>query len=243
MDIELGEEKVLATIAHLESGLPETATEMGWFKRTLLHVACKYGRDDIAVRLLEAGASIRAKDFQGRNPLAIAASMNHIACCKMLVGIATYDTYDIIRAEDTDGRSPLAIACCAGHVEIVKFLAPIFCHHLHRLSGKYGNTALGIAAMMHRTECCRILVANGARVDDRNIGGRTALAIACNSTYVRTAGNTGCCEFLISAGANINAQDHKGLTALDIATKMSEGYCNDLCELLVSRGAKLGDEL
>ena len=82
----------------------------------------------------------------------------------------------------------------------------------------------------------------GQRLSDVNavatgslLSGRTALHMACESTFVRSQEQLYVVNSLLDAGANIEAETPEGHTPLFCAEAASFG---ELCKLLQSRGAK-----
>jgi ankyrin repeat protein len=88
------------------------------------------------------------------------------------------------------------------------------------------------AAQMGNIEIAKLLLANGASVDAKDLTG-TALHAAA------LAGRLGAAELLIERGADVNAADDRGTTPLQRAA----GYGHvDLVELLIRHGGKINSE-
>ena len=60
-----------------------------------------------------------------------------------------------------------------------------------------------------------LLLERGARVDDRDNRGRTALMMAAESNHSTMV------DFLLSKGADAAARDKEGKTAADLATRVA----------------------
>jgi ankyrin repeat protein len=82
---------------------------------------------------------------------------------------------------------------------------------------KYHSPALTMAALMDEREIVDLLLKSGARPDERDIGGSTALIHAAKTE------DTALVKRLIAAGADVNGKDNSGLTALKVAQGPSTG--------------------
>lgn len=71
------------------------------------------------------------------------------------------------------------------------------------------------------------LIQKGAKIDAKNIDGKTALmyAACCEGANI---GNINLCRMLINAGANIHIKDNEGITALMYAAYSHDSECVDL---------------
>ena len=87
-------------------------------------------------------------------------------------------------------------------------------------------------------EIVSVLIAEGARIDDRSNSGDTALMQAVG--YARSAPEV--VSLLIEAGADVNARNNRGSTALDIAMSIRNRDNSEKIELLRAAGAKSGRE-
>ncbi|KAF2726877.1 hypothetical protein EJ04DRAFT_398151, partial [Polyplosphaeria fusca] len=52
---------------------------------TLLHYACRIGRDDLVRTFLDHGADIDSTAEDACSPITVAASQGHIRCIKVLI--------------------------------------------------------------------------------------------------------------------------------------------------------------
>ncbi|MDQ7787588.1 MAG: ankyrin repeat domain-containing protein [Thermodesulfovibrionales bacterium] len=94
--------------------------------------------------------------------------------------------------------------------------------------GKYGETALMLAAVYHKKEFVDLLAAHGARVNAKNDEGYTALM------FIASQGNSDMAEFLIRKGADVDAQNNYGETPLMLAILNDH---IDMVRLLLEKGA------
>jgi hypothetical protein len=76
-----------------------------------------------------------------------------------------------------------------------------------------GSTPLIAAANAGKTESLRILINNGANVNETNLNGWTALMGSVNGGYLDV------CELLLASGADVNVKHKYGWTALSLAAR------------------------
>lgn len=95
--------------------------------------------------------------------------------------------------------------------------------------GKRRMTALHLAAEDDYSECVKLLLANGAKVDARNVDNQTPLHLACLSQSAETV------EILIKNGTDVNATYKDGRTALH-ASIVKESKCFDCAKNLLKAG-------
>jgi ankyrin repeat protein len=93
-----------------------------------------------------------------------------------------------------------------------------------------GESALGAAAAADRTEAATLLIARGARLENRtHVTFETPLTEAAKINHLDMV------RLLLDHGANIDAKDVTGRTALDWARENSNA---DMERLIESRSAK-----
>ena len=88
-------------------------------------------------------------------------------------------------------------------------------------------TALQRAAGLGHSACVRLLLEHGAKVDERDVSGNTALVFAAVGGHVETV------KLLLAAGADPNRRDEQGKTVLQHAARYPE-----VVEALLKAGAK-----
>jgi hypothetical protein len=96
-------------------------------------------------------------------------------------------------------------------------------------SSRGGTPALVLAAESGITTSARLLLEAGARVDDRDIYGRSALMVAA------AKGDLPLIDLLVKNGANVNAQDASGTSVLNHGRTYPGGVIRDH---LAALGAK-----
>jgi ankyrin repeat protein len=94
--------------------------------------------------------------------------------------------------------------------------------------GGFGNTPLKIAAVWGDVDAIELLVAAGARIDERNEDGMTALHHAAAQNHPQAV------KKLIALGASVDARDDDGRTPLDWAKSLGN---HDVIEWLAKDGA------
>ncbi len=189
-----------------------------------------FGNTAAVRQLLEAGASIEAKDRFGQTPLMAAAGMGRSETVTFLL-----DKGANIEAE-AGGDTALNLAAQSGNENTagpVKLLlargARVEANH-----GMIGATPLIQAATAHTSnwvkyEKVKLLLDKGAKVDARDIVDETALIGAAG------AGATNTVDLLLQRGAAIeHRSSHDGCTALIRAA--TAGHA-DTVKLLLAKGA------
>jgi len=80
-----------------------------------------------------------------------------------------------------------------------------------------GHTALHMAAYNGHTETVLLLIKRGAKIDSRDVEGKTPLIHACTGPYAETV------KVLIKAGADVNVKDStEGFTPLMMAAGLDQ---------------------
>ena len=113
-----------------------------------------------------------------------------------------------VNARDAVGNTPLLYAAWAGNELVTAFLLD---HGADVNSAQSGPPVLTWAVLAGRTEVVKLLLSAGARVDVRDIDGRTLLHVAARYGY------DGIAELLLAAHADVSSVDGAGRTALDEA--------------------------
>ena len=182
--------------------------------------------------LLDAGASLEARDRLGNMPLAIAAKSGRVAIVAHFL-----DHSAPVNARNLEGSTALYLAAETGRLAIAKLLVE---HKADpNIIGRSGISPLGAAAYEGNTELVSLLLSNGAEPRANDVTGKSAIVYAAGRAYTKVV------EQLIEAGVDVNVRYGNDLTALMWAAGHSEEAGSaDIVEtlkLIVSRGARLDD--
>ncbi|MGX1346802.1 ankyrin repeat protein [Bradyrhizobium elkanii] len=177
---------------------------------TALYFAAERGHVAIVQRLIDRGADVNLTGRSGASPVAAAAYAGR----DMVVRVLLAHGADGRKADDT-GKPPVVYAAAGGQLGIVKQL-------LAReidVNARYANdlTLLMWAAGPDETvpeaqalEVVTYLLEGGAKVDDRDARGRTALMIAAEGNHPAIA------RTLLAHGADPALADKAGKHAADL---------------------------
>ncbi|XP_078488902.1 uncharacterized protein LOC100185625 [Ciona intestinalis] len=207
--------------------------------KTGLHVACKYGRHEIAQRLLELNCKGKIKDNAGNLPLHIAAKHGFYKVIAPL-----YEADNSLDDTNSDHKTALHLASEAGHsvfcLELLKFDVDVNAEtedevcplHLAVINGhpdvatvliehnadidagnKHNQTPLHFAVTGSNSELTRILVKAGANASVQDARNETSLHLAAENGLGEIT------ELLLLAHSNHNLMDQKGKTPLDVAAR------------------------
>ena len=186
--------------------------------------------------LLHSGVSVNVRDKVRDNvtPLIWAATFGNTAVVQFLLSKGA-----AVEARDRRGDTALVRAACSCAIIDMPYTLDSM-----RLLLKKGadveakdnddTTALMAAAGWGRSELLTRLLENGARIDDRDQLGDTALIIAARGSGVPTAAAV---QVLLEKGAAVNAQNNKGDTALALAASTGGFEDAQVVNLLLANGA------
>ncbi|KDO22325.1 hypothetical protein SPRG_12785 [Saprolegnia parasitica CBS 223.65] len=221
--------------------------------RTILHVACEYGRGAVVAALLPRTMNdVNAPDADGSTPLLLACTSNHGAVVAQLLAVSEVDTdradkvrnvlalrghasvvaallsvHANVHAIDNDGNTPLLVASVANHASVV---AQLLSDHSVDMTktNKDGRMALHVAARAGHVRVLQLLLeARPAAIDLRSADGTTALMEAVDHR------KPGAVTFLLRHPCiDANAVDKDGNTALMRHCMRSSNY--DVLEALLS---------
>jgi len=192
----------------LQRGAPIDARDLSG--ATALYVAAERGQVAVVQRLIDKGADAKLKGRSGTSPLAAAAFAGRNQVVKMLLAYGA----DGQVADDT-GKPPIVYAAASGNLDIVRQLLTQGLD----VNARYANdlTLLMWAsgpdqsvAEAQALELVSYLVDAGARIDDRDDRGRTALMIAAEGNHAEIA------QLLLKHGADPSVRDKAGKRAADL---------------------------
>ncbi|UGY05187.1 ankyrin repeat domain-containing protein [Bradyrhizobium quebecense] len=177
---------------------------------TALYLAAERGHVAIVQRLIDRGADVNLTGRSGASAVAAAAYAGRDMVVRMLLAHGA----DGRKADDT-GKPPVVYAAAGGQLGIVKQLLALEID----INARYANdlTLLIWAAGPDETvpeaqalEVVSYLLDAGARVDERDARGRTALMIAAEGNHPAIA------KALLAHGADAALTDKAGKHAADL---------------------------
>ncbi len=205
--------------------VPPTAAEAAAY--TGLHAAAHKGEAVSITRLAAAGASLNARDGNGRTPLHVAAFARQREAIRALVKAGAD-----INLLDKDRYDAVTIASVADDEETLRTLLSLGAS-AKQVTSRYDGTALIAAAHLGHDGVVRQLIAAGAPLDHVNNLHWTA---AIEAVVLGDGGrrHQASLQALIAAGANLKLADRHGNTPLQLAR--SRGYA-DMVKMLERAGA------
>lgn len=187
------------------------------------------GKGDLAEveRLIGEGASVAARDGQGRTALLVATHGNHVAVARAIIAAGAD-----VNAKDGIQDSPYLYAGAEGRNEILKMTLAVGADL--KSVNRYGGTALIPAAHHGHPETVRILLGTAIDKDHVNRLGWTALLEA---VILGDGGatHTEIVRLLVEADANVNIADRDGVTSLQHAKR--RGFAG-MVRILEAKGAR-----
>lgn len=198
--------------------------------RGALHCACSGGREDLAARLLEAGATVDDPCVAGgMTPLMFACHSGKAGCARLMLAAGA--------DPNGGGKSGTALrcACTSGFADCARALLEAGAR-VDDLD-TYGRSALAYLCMSgggggrpKDRQCARLLLEAGADPRRRDQLGSSPLDMAC------LAQSWGSAIELARAGADLDALSPQGTTALEEAA--SAGAL-EFVDALLAAGASL----
>ncbi len=176
---------------------------------TALYFAAERGHVAIVQRLIERNADVNLTGRSGASPVAAAAYAGRDMVVRMLLA------HGADRKADDTGKPPVVYAAAGGQLGIVKQLLALDID----VNARYANdlTLLMWAAGPDETvaeaqalEIVSYLLDAGAKVDERDARGRTALMIAAEGNHPAIA------KALLAHGADAALADKAGKHAADL---------------------------
>uniref|UniRef100_A0A5F8G962 Ankyrin repeat domain 23 n=1 Tax=Monodelphis domestica TaxID=13616 RepID=A0A5F8G962_MONDO len=141
------------------------------FHRTALHWASLKGHSQIVDKLLEAGATVDARDMLDRTPLFWACRGGHLNILKKLLNQGAK-----VNARDKIWSTPLHVVVRTGHCDCLEHL--IACGAQIDKQDKEGDTALHEAVQHGRYKAMKILLLYGASLGVQNAEAMTPVQLA-----------------------------------------------------------------
>ena len=182
---------------------------------TALYFAADGGRLSVAQRLIERGADVNLTGRSGISPVAAAAYAGSDAIVEALIAHGADE-----RVADDTGKPPIVYAAARAKLDIVKRLLgrdiDINARYQHQLT--LLMWASGADEKVSEADAIKVvqyLVDAGARIDDRDARGRTALMVAAEG------GRAEIVALLLARGADPSLKDEGGKRAADLTSLSS----------------------
>ena len=214
-----------------------------------LHVAAFHGYINIALRLIELGASVHQEDVNENLPLHVAClrALSEFAqrgnrpralsltapvfhnCSKLILSLIDHGAS--VNQEDGNGKIPLHLAMKHGHTK----LALLLIEHGASVNVKdsTGNLPLHQALSNNYIELAFSCMKHGASVNQHNGQGDLPLHVAIAHRNQELA------LFLIEFGSSVNEKDTDGRLPLHIAIR--KGH-TELAKSLIKHGSSVNQE-
>ncbi|XP_031732098.1 protein TANC2 isoform X3 [Anarrhichthys ocellatus] len=201
---------------------------------TALGFAAAAGHLDIVSMLSQHKAKAGHVDSSGRCVLVHAAQRGRLEVLRFLLRRVDWSCASRCQAV----QQALIAAASTGHAEIVSYLLDLPEEdeeeeerpEINTPDSLWGETALTAAAGSGRLAVCRLLLDQGAAIEQCNRRGMAPLFSAVRRGHLQVV------ELLLSHGVEVNMVDQQGRTAL--MTAASEGHMNT-AQLLLDHGASL----
>lgn len=205
---------------------------------TALYDSIVWGHLDVAEYLIENNADIKMTDQTGKSLLLIAVGGRYLAEVRYLVEKGLD-----VNAQSTPGLSSifLAIGDSAESLYVLEYLISHGGNIL--LKDNRGVSPLMQAAWQGYVKATKLLIDNGAAINDRDEENETPLHYACRGLYALNELGTrlltkvlSTITLLVVKGADVNAKDQKGRTPLMIASKYP---ASEVVRILLERDAQV----
>ena len=163
---------------------------------TPLHLAARYGHQEVAILLIRKGAQLDDRDCTGATPIHVAACPNHAN----LIG-------GNINVKTSNGSTPLHSAAACGVVGIIEYL-------LYKKASLTAVDNYGLTAphyLIHNIRFRRFVDLIAPNVDVVDVNGQTPLHIAAHY------GSADAVNVLLHMNASMEMKDKNGKTPLEVA--------------------------
>ncbi|GAB0098338.1 26S proteasome non-ATPase regulatory subunit 10 [Sergentomyia squamirostris] len=131
--------------------------------------------------------------------------------------------------KDENERFLLHWAALAGREQLVEVLLKDYSDQISKADDT-NATPLILASLGGSVQVVKLLVTNGANVEDKNWHGHSALQYACSKGYKDIV------EYLLEKGANVNIRDDRNDTCLHRLASIGR---RDIMEMVVKHSKKL----
>jgi len=185
---------------------PECAKKRNYHDETLLHFAAGVGSFEIAVELLQRGASADVPDEFGWTPLHQACARGDVDIVKLFI-----DSGANIEGISKKHETALHLAAHDGKEDVVKLLLEAGANREAR--SEHGETPLHMAAADGHTAIMRMLLEAKADVNARTLAGETPLHLAAREGDIDVA------DLCLGHGANPEIEDNQGNNFLETAVR------------------------
>jgi ankyrin repeat protein len=198
----------------------------------------------LAILLFVAGAQ---KGTGEDSPIFEAIEKNDLSKLRDRISASKLNEID-----EEEGLTPLIAAVMYGRIDMVKILlksganpniadqanaaTPLMWGAITDPGEISREKGIVIPSIQSKIEIVQELLKSGARVNDKNQWGGTALQWAAD------AGNIEIVKILIDSGADLNSQDMDGFTPLIAASNYETERHNDVVKFLLSKGARVDEK-
>jgi uncharacterized protein len=232
-DATIPDNRGVTPLAHAKKAgktkIVDILTAGGPSKDLRLITAAWQGDIGMVKRLLAQGASVTAKDEDGKTALIAAADRNNVAIAELLIKAGAD-----VNVKDNTEQSAYLIATAEPYLELLRLtLKNGGDVHSH---DSWNGTGLIRAAERGYSDIVKELLKTDIKIDHVNRVGWTALIEASNrSVGSCDADHNETVRLLVEAGANVNLASTSGVSPLAYAEKYG---CTRMIEILKKAGAR-----
>lgn len=203
-------EKIMDLLLTHQVSINET-NEVGY---TALLMAVSEGHIDMALKLINAGANVYAREQDGRDAFHLAVNNGHTDLVRKLLNLEAYTA-----REDDWGWAPVHQAARYGFADILELLVEHGAD-VNQICDD-GSTPLHYAAGENKIEVIRVLIKHGAALDTLDHYKNSALCIAADQGFLDVV------SCLVEHGANFLSSEESLLSPLETAQKQNHAHVVD----------------